>query len=203
MQSINGDPGRPRRGSGARFRRAAWWSAGAFVSSLLALLISVPAPAGAAATGHGQLAEHDVQSAGSPFTGTWTKSSGRPGAQSYAVSVVATWKIPTGSRVSFQPVDFNCTTGPVYSSSFTTDSDPYEKVIPLMTADQGFPCLLEFTRGWWKVTVTPPNGHSTQVDFVDQQIAPLTYMPICTAGQPACVGFPRPAVPVSSVVFSY
>jgi hypothetical protein len=56
---------------------------------------------------------------------------------------------------------------------------------------------------WAKITVTAPNGNSTQVDFVDQQVAPLTYLPICTAGTPSCVGIPRPAVPLSSVVFSY
>ena len=105
--------------------------------------------------------------------------------------------------MSFQPVSFNCTDGSVYSGSFTTDSDPYANVILLMRADQSFGCLFDLTRGQWKITVTLPDGHSTQVDFVMQQVGPLTYEPICTAGTPACVGFPRPLVPLSSVVFSY
>jgi hypothetical protein len=209
MQAIKTGPGTPKWRNAGRARRATWCSTGALVLSALAVLFFAPMSAGASATGSAAASAKAAWSSPQLHT-CWPQARCRPGlggrppgTGSYPVSITATWNIPKGSKVSFQPVETNCTLGSVYSGSFTTDSEPFANVIQLMTADQGFPCVFEPTRGWWKVTVTTPNGHSTQVDFVDQQIAPLTYLPVCTAGTPSCVGVPRPAVPLSSVVFSY
>lgn len=209
MQSSKAGPDTPKWRSVGHARRATWWSAGALVLSALVVLFFAPVSAGASSTGSGGASAKAAWSSPRPPTcrppgsrpGCWPDRP--PGTGKYPVSITATWNIPKGSKVSFQPVQFHCTDGGVYGGSFTTDSQPFANVIQLMTADQGFPCVLQPTRGQWKITVTAPNGHSTQVDFVDQQVAPLTYLPICTAGTPSCVGIPRPAVPLSSVVFSY
>lgn len=77
----------------------------------------------------------------------------------------ATGSAAASANAAWGPVETNRTLGSVYSGSFTTDSEPFANVIQLMTAGQGFPCVFEPTRGWWKVTVTTPNGHSRQVDL--------------------------------------
>jgi hypothetical protein len=183
-------------------RRATWSSAGAFILSLLVVLLSASAPAGASAT-------HPAgwwpgQSGGRPPV---TNPGRPPGILSYPVSIDADWVIPKGSTVTFVPVASHCTLGPLYSGSFTTGLPPFHTRIRLLTADtRVFPsgCYFRYTRGNWVVTVALPNGATTSVGFEVDQIAPRTYQPRCTpvVGPLWCHGRPSPLAAVSIVHFS-
>jgi len=157
-------------------RRATSWSAGAFILSLLVVLLSGSVPAGASTTHHpwwpGQFGPQPAV----------TNPGGPPGTLSYQVSIEATWNIPQGSTVTFRPVASNCTRDPLYSGSFTTSGQPFNSSIGLMTADtRVIPtgCAFRYTRGNWVVTVTLPNGHTASVGFELDQILSRTYQPRC------------------------
>jgi hypothetical protein len=183
-------------------RSRTWWSAGALILSLLVVLLSASAPAGASAT-H-RAGWWPGQSGGPPWV---TNPGGPPGILSYPVSIDATWAVPQGSRVTFVPVASHCTRGPLYSGSFTTGLPPFHGRIQLMTADtRVFPsgCYFRYTRGNWVVTVLLPNGTVTSVGFELDQIDARTYRPRCTpvVGSLSCHGRPSPSPGVSIVHFS-
>jgi hypothetical protein len=211
MLTIKAGPASPNSRTPRNARRSARWRTGVLALSLLTGLSLVPAAAGASTTVSGAASHASVRTPWKwpfPWPPPWKwpgpgKGGRPPGTRDYQVSILATWNIPSGSVVTFSPAGENCTDGPLYGGSFTTEGDHFQNVISLMTADQGFSCLFQFTRGIWQISVRKPDGATTSVRFVDEQVGPLTYEPICSDGTPTCVGVPRPLVPLSSVVFSY